>query len=47
MPKTVIFDLNGVFIKSPKLSERFRDDLSVPEGGLGIKSFLFDCIIKT
>lgn len=31
MIKAVIFDLNGVFIQSPKLSERFRDDYGVPE----------------
>ena len=29
MFKAVIFDLNGVFIKSPKLSDRFRDDFGV------------------
>ncbi|MBI4433482.1 HAD family phosphatase [Candidatus Uhrbacteria bacterium] len=29
-PKAVIFDLNGVFIQSPKLSDRFRDDFGVP-----------------
>ena len=29
--KAIIFDLNGVFIKSPKLSDRFRDDFNVPE----------------
>lgn len=31
MVKAVIFDLNGVFVKSQKLSERFRDYLGVPE----------------
>ncbi len=30
MIKAVIFDLNGVFIQSPKLSDRFRDELGVP-----------------
>jgi HAD superfamily hydrolase (TIGR01509 family) len=30
MPKAIIFDLNGVFIQSPKLSDRFRDELGVP-----------------
>lgn len=30
MYKAVIFDLNGVFIKAPLLSERFRDDFGVP-----------------
>ncbi|OGY67859.1 MAG: hypothetical protein A3I24_02055 [Candidatus Harrisonbacteria bacterium RIFCSPLOWO2_02_FULL_41_13b] len=29
MTKAVIFDLNGVFVQSPKLSERFRDELGV------------------
>lgn len=29
--KAVIFDLNGVFVTSQKLSERFRDYLGVPE----------------
>lgn len=29
MTKAVIFDLNGVFIQSPKLSERFRDKFGV------------------
>lgn len=31
MIKAVIFDLNGVFVTSQKLSERFRDYLGVPE----------------
>jgi len=31
MIKAVIFDLNGVFIQSRKLSDRFRDDFSVTE----------------
>lgn len=30
MIKAVIFDLNGVFILSPKLSDRFEKDLGVP-----------------
>lgn len=30
MIKTVIFDLNGVFIHSPKLSDRFLTDFGVP-----------------
>ena len=30
MIKAVIFDLNGVFIQSPKLSDRFREDYGVP-----------------
>lgn len=30
MPKAVIFDLNGVFVKSPKLSERFNEHFGVP-----------------
>jgi HAD superfamily hydrolase (TIGR01509 family) len=30
MIKTVIFDLNGVFILSPKLSDRFENDFNVP-----------------
>lgn len=30
MIKAVIFDLNGIFIQSPKLSERFEKDFSVP-----------------
>lgn len=30
-PQTIIFDLNGVFIQSPKLSDRFKADFSVPE----------------
>lgn len=29
-PKAIIFDLNGIFIQSPKLSDRFRDELGVP-----------------
>ena len=29
MMKTVIFDLNGVFIQSPKLSDRFQEDFGV------------------
>ena len=28
--KAIIFDLNGVFIQSPKLSERFERDFDVP-----------------
>ncbi len=28
--KAVVFDLNGIFIQSPKLSERFAKDFSVP-----------------
>ncbi len=31
LTKAVIFDLNGVFIKGPKLTERFRDNFNVPE----------------
>ncbi|MDP3710828.1 MAG: HAD-IA family hydrolase [bacterium] len=31
MIKTIIFDLNGVFIRSPKLSDRFRDKFNVLE----------------
>jgi len=31
MIKAIIFDLNGVFIKSPKLSDRFRDDFGIEE----------------
>lgn len=30
--QAVIFDLNGVFIKSRLLSERFQEDFGVPEG---------------
>jgi len=30
MIKAVIFDLNGIFIQSPKLSERFEKDFNVP-----------------
>lgn len=30
MLKAVIFDLNGIFIQSPKLSERFEQDFNVP-----------------
>jgi beta-phosphoglucomutase-like phosphatase (HAD superfamily) len=30
MIKAIIFDLNGVFIHSPKLSERFEKDFGVP-----------------
>lgn len=30
MVKAVIFDLNGVFVKSPKLSDRFLDEFGVP-----------------
>lgn len=30
MVKAVIFDLNGVFIHSPKLSDRFEKDFGVP-----------------
>ncbi|TRZ64491.1 MAG: HAD family hydrolase [Spirochaetia bacterium] len=29
MPKAIIFDLNGVFIQSPKLSDRFLDQFGV------------------
>lgn len=29
MPKAIIFDLNGVFIQSPKLSDRFKEELGV------------------
>lgn len=31
MTKAIIFDLNGVFIRSPKLSERFSEKFGVPE----------------
>jgi len=31
MIKAVIFDLNGVFIKSPKLSDRFKEHFNIPE----------------
>jgi HAD superfamily hydrolase (TIGR01509 family) len=31
MIKVVIFDLNGVFIKSPKLSDRFKESFGVEE----------------
>ena len=30
MIKAVIFDLNGVFIQSPKLSDRFKEEFNVP-----------------
>lgn len=30
MIKAVIFDLNGVFILSPKLSDRFQQDFNIP-----------------
>jgi HAD superfamily hydrolase (TIGR01509 family) len=30
MIKAIIFDLNGIFIQSPKLSERFEKDFSIP-----------------
>ena len=30
MLKAVIFDLNGIFLQSPKLSERFEKDFGVP-----------------
>ncbi len=30
MLKAVIFDLNGIFLQSPKLSERFEQDFHVP-----------------
>ncbi len=30
MIKAVIFDLNGIFIQSPKLSERFEKDFGIP-----------------
>lgn len=45
MIKAVIFDLNGIFIQSPKLSERFAEDFSV-----SISKFLpklFDIMDKT
>jgi putative hydrolase of the HAD superfamily len=29
MIKAIIFDLNGIFIQSPKLSDRFRDEFKV------------------
>ena len=29
MLKAVIFDLNGIFIQSPKLSERFKKDFNI------------------
>lgn len=32
MVKAVIMDLNGIFIQSPRLSERFSDDFSIPVG---------------
>ena len=31
MVKAVIFDLNGVFIQSPKLSDRFEEQFGVPQ----------------
>ena len=31
MIKAIIFDLNGVFIKSPKLSDRFKERFNVSE----------------
>lgn len=31
MTKAIIFDLNGVFVKSPKLSERFEQDFGISE----------------
>jgi putative hydrolase of the HAD superfamily len=31
MMKTIIFDLNGVFIRSPKLSDRFQEAFGVPQ----------------
>lgn len=30
MPKAIIFDLNGIFIQSRKLSERFEEKFGVP-----------------
>ncbi|MES2087543.1 MAG: hypothetical protein V4467_00970 [Patescibacteria group bacterium] len=30
MLKAVIFDLNGILIQSPKLSERFEKDFGIP-----------------
>ncbi len=30
MKKAIIFDLNGVFVVSPRLSDRFSDDYNVP-----------------
>jgi HAD superfamily hydrolase (TIGR01509 family) len=30
MLKAIIFDLNGIFLQSPKLSDRFEKDFSVP-----------------
>lgn len=30
MIKAVIFDLNGVFIQSPKLSDRYKEQFGVP-----------------
>ena len=30
MPKAIIFDLNGIFLQSQKLSDRFGKDFSVP-----------------
>jgi HAD superfamily hydrolase (TIGR01509 family) len=30
MIKAVIFDLNGIFIQSPRLSERFEQDFGIP-----------------
>lgn len=31
MPKAIIFDLNGIFIQSPKLSDRFQNSFNVPK----------------
>ena len=31
MIKAIIFDLNGVFVKSPKLSDRFERDFGIPK----------------
>lgn len=30
LTKAIIFDLNGVFVQSPRLSDRFHDELGVP-----------------
>ncbi len=30
MVKAIIFDLNGIFIQSPKLSDRFKKDFNIP-----------------
>ncbi|MEK7094415.1 MAG: HAD-IA family hydrolase [Patescibacteria group bacterium] len=31
MIKAIIFDLNGIFIQSPKLSSRFEEDFGIPK----------------